>query len=846
MTTYFIDPVSGNDSNDCLSFASAGKTLNNVALNAALIGGDEVRIVESPSVPITGTNAKFNYSDPVSSPYSVTAASNTSPIQITTSVPNDFVTGDYVYLSAVGGNLGSNGIWKITRLTDTSFTLDNSIGTASFTSGGQARKRTGSIVEFSTPQVKNISLCGNQFQTAYPYCSGNWTASTGCTCTQNIASSYISGNAQQIGVTASFTTGKIAYQNLGTTLNLSAWTHVNVLFSFVTSSVSTPADGIYYLALCSDTTGNTIVDTLPLNNVMVSATFAINMKLCIQKQGGGNLGSSIQSVALYRSSAASGTANILIENITAGLAPTTSNVNVRSLLMYMASPAGWYQLAGINQDYAILNIAGFNITGGVPVCYPGGSSEFAATNKMEGFDAGNLALGANYQTLTFTSPSSNISFSGGWTRASNMTVQSTGGLSIWSCGTLLGTGLNVGTKSNVSFDSIGFANFSNGITTGSSSSNIYISNCYLSSCTLAASLVASTNINFGIKPDNTPGICWLTQNTGGIAIGANLSSIQYTAVVCNANNASLSVGGSGIFVSQVQIVNCGSGSAISHSAPCSRYSQVSIYNCYGSSLISLASSSGFSRFEELSLISKIIYGNTALNFVNSNGNIVINSSIDACVGGVAFSGCNSNSVFNTTITNCTNPVTTSNGFNNNLNKCSGFNFPYANYYSSSSIGPYVTMNNCRDLSNALVEGVYYLDNCYVKKTDAVSHSGTYSWGVYIGAYSGLYGWKNENCPVKNQLSKIQCTANRTYTVSVWVLRTDGLNQNAYLMCMGGQIAGVTNDVVSSNASASDNVWEQLTLPSFTPTENGVVQIVGCNYGSSTSLIHWDDINIVEA
>jgi hypothetical protein len=845
MTIYYIDPVSGSDSNDALSFATAGKTLNNLNMNAGVQAGDEVRIVETPVVAING-NVKFTQQDPPTTFPSVTAASNASPIQITTSVANGLVTGDYVLVVNVTGNVGANGLWKITRLTDTSFSLDNSVGTGAYVSGGTVRKRSGTVVEFATPQVKNISLCGNQYQTAYPYCAGNWTASTGASCILNTNTTYATGSSLQIGVTATFTTGKIAYQNLGTTLDLSAWTHLNVLFSFVTSSVSVPADGIYYLALCSDTTGDTIVDTLPLNNVMVSATSGVNTKYCIQKQGGGNLGSSIKSISLYRSSAASGTANILIENVTAGLAPTTSNVNIRSLISDTIGFSGWYQLAGLTQDFAVLNACGNYLSGGVPTYYPGGDNSSHTANKLEGFDAGNLSTGQNYQNLTLSSPSTGyINLSGGWTRASSMTTQSSGGLSIWSCGTSLGVGLSANTKTNLTFDSIGFANFNNGFVTQAGASNIYISNCYLISNTLGANLLFTSNVNIGIKSDETPGPCYATQNTSGITLNGILGSARYCAILCNAASPGITVSGSSNYINELVAYNCG-GYAVSHNAPCSNYDSVTTFGNYGLGAIQVSASSGFSRFNNLQLYSNVLYGNSGLSFNNSNGNIVTNSTISSFNSGVSFTGCNSNSIINTTFSSNNTPVTTSNSVNNNFNKCTGLNFPGSGYFSATAIGSYVTFTNCRDATPALLEGVYYVDNCYIRKSSAVSHSGTYSWSVYVGAYSGLYGWKNENCPVKNPLSKIQCTANRTYTVSVWVLRTDGLNQNAYLLCMGGQIAGVTNDVVSSNASASDNVWEQLTLPSFTPTENGVVQIVGCNYGSSTSLIHWDDINIVEA
>jgi len=842
MTTYYIDPVLGNDSNDCLSFAAAGKTLAALNLNSAN-GGDEIRIVETPSVAITGTNGKFTAQlpSPTSLP-AISAASNTSPIQITTGVPHNLVTDDYVYITSVSGNLGANGFWKITRVNDVSFTLNNSVGTGAWTSGGGVRKRTGSVVEFATPQVKNISLNGNQYQTAYPYCAGNWTASAGCSAAANIASSYAVGNAQQIGITSSFTTGKIAYQNLGTTLDLSAWTHVNVLFTFASSSVSVPADGVYYLALCSDTTGSEIVDTLPLNNVVVSSTFGINMKLNIAKQGGGNLGSNIQSVALYRSSAASGTANILIENITAGLAPTTSNVNPRSLISDANAFAGWYQLAGITQDFAVLNSAGNNITTSNPTYYPTGGSSFRALNKLEGFNVGNLSSGQNYQNLNLNTPLTGyINFSGGWTRASNMT-ENNGGISVWSCGTLTGIGLSANTKSNLTFDSLGFANFNSGFLCQTGANNFYISNCHFISNILGASLSFTNNVNLGIKYDNSLGTCYGTANASHITLSGLAGSARNCILYCSAANASMSVSGSSNYISNIYTAN-GGGFAISHNSPNSNYEAITVYMHYGTSAIQTFASSGFCKFNNLLMYSNAAYNATAITLTNCNSNIFTNCSINDFVTGVVISGSSYNTIINTPINNATTPISITNAANNNFIRCSGFDLPWT---TSSGWSSYIELTNCRDLSNNLLEGTFCSTNVYVKKSNAVSHSGTYSWAVNVGAQGGLIGWKNENSPVRASLSKIKCVAGRTYTVSCWVLRTEAVNQNAYLLLMGGQINGVVNDVVSPNASAGDNVWEQLTLPNFTPTQDGVVEILGANYGSSTSLIHWDDISIVEA
>jgi hypothetical protein len=67
---------------------------------------------------------------------SVSAATNTSPIQITTSATNSLVTGQTVIIFGVGGNTAANGTFVITVIDNTHFTLNGSTGNGTYTSGG--------------------------------------------------------------------------------------------------------------------------------------------------------------------------------------------------------------------------------------------------------------------------------------------------------------------------------------------------------------------------------------------------------------------------------------------------------------------------------------------------------------------------------------------------------------------------------------------------------------------------------------------------------------------------------------------------------------------------------------
>ena len=66
----------------------------------------------------------------------INGATNTAPIQITTTGAHGLSTGQYVTIVGVLGNIGANGTYPITVTGTNSFTLTGSAGTGTYTSGG--------------------------------------------------------------------------------------------------------------------------------------------------------------------------------------------------------------------------------------------------------------------------------------------------------------------------------------------------------------------------------------------------------------------------------------------------------------------------------------------------------------------------------------------------------------------------------------------------------------------------------------------------------------------------------------------------------------------------------------
>lgn len=78
----------------------------------------------------------FTLSTENTTAFTVSNATNTSPIQITTAASNSLATGQTVVISGVTGNTNANGTFVITRIDGTNFTLNGTTGNANYISGG--------------------------------------------------------------------------------------------------------------------------------------------------------------------------------------------------------------------------------------------------------------------------------------------------------------------------------------------------------------------------------------------------------------------------------------------------------------------------------------------------------------------------------------------------------------------------------------------------------------------------------------------------------------------------------------------------------------------------------------
>lgn len=110
----------------------AGQSLSLLAYATEGDGGGGIFEAEA-SVPASATITNVTTTSKV-----ISGATNATPIVITTTTNHGLNTGHSVKIASVGGNTNANGNWLITKLSAITFSLNDSAGNASYTSGGTA------------------------------------------------------------------------------------------------------------------------------------------------------------------------------------------------------------------------------------------------------------------------------------------------------------------------------------------------------------------------------------------------------------------------------------------------------------------------------------------------------------------------------------------------------------------------------------------------------------------------------------------------------------------------------------------------------------------------------------
>ena len=429
--------------------------------------GYEIRIKTSPLPTTLSTGCKIvKRASDSKSGYDMRSISSSNITWSTTagdtSIQWDnhkFITGDWITIvnntmyhtsDTWDNRMGINGRWKVTRTDDDNFKLDGYTAPASSTSGGSGGNlwcSSGGIIELPSSGADKWKpvACSD-------YKRGKWVASTNVTTydpywsvstwseTYNVCSMM----ADRINISSSFTTGKVAYYTLPSTLDLSGFQQLswNIVASSGERMLKSNGDHGCSLRLCSDTTGDTTVDTIPFVGEYIKNN---NYWQSMVRDKGSAFGNSIQSIALYldeRTDSYTGDYNFYLHNICACKDPSDDDsVTHKSLIgKNTANMQSWYRIVelGNNKEIALgacnfqrrRPIQGYYGSGDAVWWDAGGTNVtiwkrepvFAPPNCSSSSD--NISGGHQFDFSKISGPVSNAFalISGGW-NATDMTSQ---------------------------------------------------------------------------------------------------------------------------------------------------------------------------------------------------------------------------------------------------------------------------------------------------------------------------------------------------------------------------------------------------------------------------------------
>jgi hypothetical protein len=866
-TTFYVDPQNGLDANNGQTFATALKNISGATSAKAVQPGDTVRVKEAPlyntGVNATWTSVQQRGVSPFSS-LAITGMTNTTPVVMTTSLAHGYSTGDVVLISG-NAAFNANGTWKITVISPTQFSLDDSALSGSTSTGSPISPIFCRTIKTASALVKPIASFAPRLTVSLGS-RQTWTPSTNVTATFSATNTIGKGGAQYdiITMAAGFTTGKIAYYTLPATLDLSAYQQLSL---FIWQQTAGTLLGGLTISLCSDTTGDTAVDTFTIPSTNATGIWC---PFTIDK--GSALGSSIQSISISRATN-NGSQQFFFNSIVACKAPTAVDaLSNTSLITKNNGTEGAYSVGGFGGSDGTVVFLDNNpldnpntTTGGAYY----GTTETASLWRYEPFNPWTLNSAALPPT-TFTSTSYTVysvfglrgfrvAYSGGWD-STNMSTRT--GQTWFSNQSGYGIGL-----SPTSWTETSRINYTRGSILVNPSSSV--TGMILDACNYTASS------NSGFSSTSTPEMqllnCIFTNatqhnfNSGGnsndplnpsIFSGCTFSgaSINNYNGVTNSGNPYLN------------ITNCTFNTAASSGININTHPMVgSITNC----------SINYFNATGLTATNNIIGTSSNLTFVPepNGGSQIISGQLSS---GNSVLPQNIYTIFNNIIVNA--PTTTySQGVTNFsylITGCANFKFFNSNFiatnvaYGSGNLiydqgGAY--FYNCTGIpAQTAIVGLNVLPSTLNVAQYSQDEGNTVGNNKIYFPTVGLatsqtavrntpsgYAWSlaptnttqvTSQFPLKLKLASVAANGGSAVTISAYMRRTNtGLTMQ--LVCPGGQPYGPSTDTVAS-ISAVANTWQQVSI-SFTPTQNAVYDIYVYVYGGTTFTGYVDDVEVTQ-
>jgi hypothetical protein len=748
MATFYLDFEGGNDSNDGTTFANRWKTISNGATSARIAPGDEIRVMGSPPPTSLGVNSTWT-SAPLQSSKSLTDATNATPISITIA-SHGYNTGDFVSVVGVAGNTAANGVWEITVVDSNTFTLNQSSGNGNRTAGGAVQLINDRLVKLATPLTANIASTGPN--------RSAWTSAGGANVVTSLNTSSRKEGAysDSVAIAAAFTTGLAAYWPTGA-LDLSAYQQVSFWIQQTAGTIG--AAGAINLRLCSDAAGTTAVNTISIPSVAATGRW---MPMTVNL--GTNLGSNIQSVALYVNTD-NGAQTFLLNNIIACKASSANDsLTLNSLIGKNITGETWWAIQSINNTLVWLdentNTTNFAGTRGYY-----GVSETVAAWKRETIKVGPFASTATTVNTIQDSGTdgSQIVFTGGWDR----TNMSSKNLETWLDGVNgLGYGFSINSRNFINIENFALVRFFNGIVCSGNALRFNL---------IAASFMSASSGAIGISGANT---------ALSLTIGHSVSVFGILSTDASAANG---------FNAEIILNHLANGTAPIYSYGVGR---LKVSKGTGAGIIAKSGNgadlrSGIATFNDITF-----KDNQLSTFAGETRRSLIY--LKDCV----------------------------------LDDATEF----ASLTSYGGLGKEVYSHNHDGVSGN--HKIFHFAGLISAATDQRKTASGISWKMQPTSTTGVTSFN----PLILSLTKVACAANSLVTVKAW-MRRDNSGLTMRLICKGGQIAGVANDVIASVTTIND--WEEETI-TFTPTETGVVEITAEAWGGTTHSGWIDDLTVSQA
>mgnify|MGYP003132813837 FL=1 len=379
MTVFYVDPEgeAGDGTGSSFANRASGMDSANSTIRSSYAAGDEIRVKKSPDPTSLGTcivsDKNMDSSYYVSS-ISLGSFSTTAGESTFNKSNHRLVTGDFIYISNET-NLSThriNGLWKVTVVSTSQFKLDGYVGPSSGSiSGAKYKIMSSNVFELNTSNITKLLVGGNDSDY-----SGNvvpsWTVNgSNCTYTQvngNSNSAWSSNLdvlyppvSHKFVVDGDATAGtKLAHFQLDASTDLSAYQQISVLWRQANGSPE--KGGNIKLCLCSDTSGDTVVDSTDAFDVTTNNqnNWATGYVPITYKGDGAALGSNIQSIALYVDTQDANTQDCTyyLSSVIASKSTSSNDCLTYNSVVGLQTTADpyWYSVGWIRDNYILLQI----------------------------------------------------------------------------------------------------------------------------------------------------------------------------------------------------------------------------------------------------------------------------------------------------------------------------------------------------------------------------------------------------------------------------------------------------------------------------------------------------------